>query len=321
MYVGRWKHGGEVFDCPALRVCGATGREVAISLELFEAAQVKLGRPKARNEKSRYSNHLLTGLVVCGGCGRPMQLGSKRGSDARVFRCSNKHLGCPRGASVGVRESILDDWVLDTLLPLVRGHLGLQSEATETQALLAEKVMLEAKVQELLSKEGSQLAELLGKVTSEQIAAIAGELRAARSGVEQRLRQVQEQLSQAAQADGLTDETVRELSPVKLKKVLMTLLRWIALTKEGVVAYSRTGAVIAATFDESQLSGYKAAGGARLVSEPSVASAACCDTWFPCPQMFVQGRRHVLGDSAIQLADSEFLPFPFVLHLGDNINA
>jgi DNA invertase Pin-like site-specific DNA recombinase len=321
MYVGMWKHNEEINDCPALRVCGPSGRDTAIPVELFEAAQAKLARPKSKNEKARYSHHLLTGLVVCGGCGRPMQLGSKRGSDARVFRCSNKHLGCPRGASVGVRESILNDWVLDTLLPLVRNSLGQQSEASDAQALLAEKVTLEARVQELLGKEGSQLAELLGKVAPEQIAAIAGELRAARSVLEQRLRQVQEKLSQAAEADGLADKTVRELSPAKLKQTLMTLLRWVALTKEGVVCYTRTGAVIAAHYDESQLLGYKAAGGARLVGEPSVASAACCAEWFACPQLFVQGRRHVLGNSALGLADTELLPFAIDQHLGDTIDA
>lgn len=309
MYVGRWKHGGEVFDCPALRVCGATRRDIAIPLELFEAAQAKLGRPKARNEKSRYSHHLLTGLVVCGGCGRPMQLGTKRGSDARVFRCSNKNLGCPRGASVGVRESILDDWVLLTLLPLVRLKVRPSPGEHELHALQAEQIMLESQAQELLAKEGSHLAQLLGKMPADQIAAIAGELRNERRVVEQRLRQVQEELSKASDKDGMTNDEVRSMSPMKVKDALSKLLRWIALTKEGVVAYTMTGAVVAAAWDESDLGRYKTAGGARRVEEPTVASLAICAQWFPCPAEFVRGRRHVLGGSAAHVPDADLMPF------------
>ncbi len=309
MYVGRWKHRGEVFDCPALRVCGETGRDIAIPLELFEAAQAKLSRPKATNEKSRYSHHILTGLVVCGGCGRPMQLGAKRGSEARVFRCPHKDLGCPRGASVGVRECILDDWVLSTLLPLVRVKVRESPGAHELQALQTEQMMLEAKVQDLLAKEGSQLAELIGKLPADQIAAIAGELRSERLLVERRLRRVREELSKSNRADDLTDDEVRNMSPVKLKDALSKLLRWIALTREGVVALTVTGAVVAATWDESELTRYKRAGGARRVEEPSVGSLAMCAEWFPCPAEFVRGRRHVLGASVAHVPDADLMPF------------
>lgn len=309
MYVGKWRHQGQIYDCPALRVCGPSGRDRAISVELFEAAQAKLARPKTRNEKSRHSPHLLTGLVVCGGCGRPMQLGSKRGSDARVFRCSYKNLGCPRGASVGVRENVLDGWVLNTLLPLVRSRVGQSKEDADAQALQAEQAKLERRVQELLAKEGFQLAELLGKVEPEQIAAIASQLRSERMMVEHRLRQVHEQLSQSSETANLTDDAIRDLAPLRLKHALMSLLCWIALTKHGVVVYTRTGAVIAANYDESELLRYKTAGGARLVGEPTVASAACCAQWFPCPERFVVGRRHVLGNSALGMGDSELLPF------------
>lgn len=127
--------------------------------------------------------------------------------------------------------------------------------------------------------------------------------------VEQRLRQVYEQLSPSSETADLTEDAIRALDPAKLKHALMSLLCWIALTKHGVVVYTRTGAIIAANYDESELLRYKTVGGARLVGEPTVASAACCPEWFPCPERFVLGRRHVLGNSALGMADAELLPF------------
>ncbi|HZH98445.1 MAG TPA: recombinase family protein [Fimbriimonadaceae bacterium] len=310
MYVGKWKHNSEINDCPALRVCGPSGRDTAIPLELFEAAQAKLARPKSKNEKSRYSHHLLTGLVVCGGCGRPMQLGSKalpNGARARVYKCVSKDLGCPRGASVGVRDEVLDDWVVKSLLPLIRLE---QSRLTgpDVNELEEELLACEGRLAEIRRRETQELGAALGVLDVEQIGALAARFRADRVAAEARLKELAERLrARDEPAQCLTADTLEDKGA--LKTILGRLLQWIALTKDGAVALTRMGSLFAADYDESALKAYKARGGARRLCAPSIVAAASCAAWFPRPAEFVRGRRNVLGALAEARSDVELLPF------------
>jgi hypothetical protein len=311
MYVGRWRHRGELYDCRALRVCGPGGKECALPVELFDAAQAKLSAPKARGEKSRYSEHLLSGLVVCGGCGRPMQLGSKLlsdGSRARVYKCVTKDLGCPRGASVGVRDEVLDDWVMGTLLPLIRSEQA-KNSGCDSEQLEAERLACEARLAEIRRRETDELDAVLGKLDAEQIGALAARFRQQRIAVEGRLREIAEKQRFDGDAQGGQLDDISAGDKGAVKAILRRLLQWIALTKHGAVVLTSTGAVFAASYDEGAVKTYKTRGGVRRLRSPSVADAACCSTWFPCPAEFIRGRRHVLGALADAMADSNLLPF------------
>lgn len=311
MYVGRWKHDGQTFECEALRVCGQSGRDRALPVELFEAAQAKLSAPKARGEKSRYSEHLLSGLVVCGGCGRPMQLGSKLlsdGSRARVYKCVSKDLGCPRGASVGVRDEVLDDWVMETLLPLIRAEQA-KNSGCDSEQLEAERLACEARLAEIRRRETDELDAVLGKLDAEQIGALAARFRQQRIAVEGRLREIAEKQRFDGDDQGGQLDDISAGDKGAVKAILRRLLQWVALTKNGAVALTSTGAVFAASYDEGAVKTYKTRGCVRRLHAPSVADAACCSTWFPCPAEFVRGRRHVLGALADAMADSSLLPF------------
>lgn len=310
MYVGKWKHNNETYDCPALRVCGPSGRDTAIPVELFEAAQAKLARPKTKNEKSRYSQHLLTGLVVCGGCGRPMQLGSKalpNGARARVYKCVSKDLGCPRGASVGVRDEVLDDWVVTSLIPLIRLEQS-RLAGPGVDELEQERLACEGRLAEIRRRETQELEAALGVLDVEQIGALAARFRADRIAAEARLKRLAECLrardesTQCLAAGPLEDKGA-------LKTILGRLLQWIALTRNGAVALTSMGSVFAANYDESALRVYKAKGGTRRLCAPSIVAAASCAAWFPCPAEFIRGRRHVLGPMGELKSDAELMPF------------
>lgn len=311
MYVGRWRHGDGVFDCRALRVCGSSGKECALSLELFEAAQAKLSAPKSRGEKARYSEHLLTGLVVCGGCGRPMQLGSKLlsdGSRARVYKCVSKDLGCPRGASVGVRDEVLDDWVVETLLPLIRAEQA-KNSGSDSEQLEEERLACEARLAEIRRREIDELDAVLGKLDAEQIGALAARFRHQRIAAESRLREIAEKKRVDCDAQGGQLGDITAMDKGAVKAILRRLLQWVALTRHGAVALTSTGAVFAASYDDGAVKTYKTKGGVRRLTVPSVTDAACCSTWFQCPAEFIRGRRHALGALADGMADSSLLPF------------
>lgn len=315
MYVGRWRHLEQEYECAALRVCGDAGSNgAAISTELFKAARAKLRSIKTRAEKAKYSAHLLTGLTMCGGCGRPMQLGSKRlpdGSTARVFKCVNKTGDrCPRGASVGVRDHVLDEWVLGALLPFIRREISEAAVSSEAQELEEQRLVLEARVCDIRRKETEELKSLVGALDAVQVAAIAADFRRERCEAEANLERLRDRIDAHARAIDVPDEDLLSAKDKsRMKQALMSFLNWIALTKEGVVAYTKSGAIIAAFYDGSTLSGYKRHGAFRRVEAPSARAAACCAEWFPCPTRFVEGRRYVLGAAAGGLSNSDILPF------------
>jgi DNA invertase Pin-like site-specific DNA recombinase len=315
MYVGRWRHLEQECECAALRVCGDAGSNgAAISTELFEAARAKLRSTKTRSEKAKYSAHLLTGLAVCGGCGRPMQLGSKRlpdGTTARVFKCVNKTGDrCPRGASVGVRDHVLDEWVLGALLPFIRREISEAAISIEAQELEEQRLVLEARVRDIRRKETEELKSLVGALDAVQVAAIAADFRMERCEAEAHLERLRDRIDAQARAIEVPDEDLLGAKDKsRMKQALMSFLNWIALTKGGVVAYTKSGAIIAASYDGSTLTGYKRQGAFRRVEAPSARAAVGCAEWFPCPKRFVEGRRYVLGAVTAGLSDSDILPF------------
>ncbi|MEJ1221734.1 recombinase family protein [Sediminicola sp. 1XM1-17] len=101
-YIGERVHGGEVYPCPAI-----------IDKTLWDKVAIRLDKGLKRGQKSEHK-YLLSGLVVCGACGKRMtgRALSGRRKDGDAYRCVNKRLR--RGERCQARE--IKKGALDTLI-------------------------------------------------------------------------------------------------------------------------------------------------------------------------------------------------------------
>ncbi|NOX95433.1 MAG: recombinase family protein, partial [Alphaproteobacteria bacterium] len=92
---------------------------IIISTETFHRVQMMLSdrRPTKTPPRLSTSNVLLSGLVLCEACGKPLMMTTGKGGAYRYYKCSGKHLKgeCAGGLATTIREEKLDDLILDAL--------------------------------------------------------------------------------------------------------------------------------------------------------------------------------------------------------------
>ena len=133
VYAGDLVYGGEYF---------ADHHEALISRELFESVQKRLAERSFHPRQER-SSYLLSGMVVCGSCGRPavgaMSSGSAQGYHS-YYRCNSHSI---RDVNVichtrGVKADVLERDVLEALLGIIQDPAILREVAAEQARMYAE---------------------------------------------------------------------------------------------------------------------------------------------------------------------------------------
>ena len=330
MYLGRWLHDGQVYECEKLLVpvLDASGkptslRETAVPLTLFEAAQAKLAQADRPGKRSLHSGHLLTGLAVCARCGRPLQVHfcayklvkGQQAGEARVprrnFNCAHRRgtRPCPPGAIVRLQEPVLDAWILEELAPLLHLEITAMRASSGREAdaqLLAD---LERQHKEARTKETTKLASLVDVMDAAQFAAVATHLRAEREALERRISDVKKRLEGAE--SGLPDFSpacLQALPASALKDALARAIQWVAVGKTGVLVLTRWGSYVAAPYRAWDRHNPADIMNTTYLCPPDPAYSVNGLCLLSDPEEFVRGRRDALGRKSERLSNAELLP-------------
>ncbi len=311
MYVGRWRHLGEEYPCEKLLLPGE-GPQTVVPLPLYEEAQRKLARSQVPGTKSLGATRLLTGIVVCGQCGRPMTINHRKradGTSRRQFICNHKRGNSPcdrRGTKI-VQAEVLDSWVLENLLPCLEAELRRVKASSGRDARLASKAELERQLVAIREREVGELSKLIGVLDADQLAGVASKLRNERTKLEQKLREVDFELasSDAGLEGKLTSLADQPRNAVK--DAIRRALLWIALTPRGVVAMTTWGTSTAAYFIEPDPEGYKTRETRRTIGLPHPVATIESIRWFVDGEEFVRGVREFQPSRTRALEDCEVL--------------
>ena len=279
----------------------------------WEAQRLLDSRPRA-GAKAAGSERILAGLVVCGACGRNMHLQPKTlegGAKTWRWHCSHRSKGrtrtCFGSSTASITMDELDDWAREYLAPMVAADLEELRRERESGPLAREAKELEAALATAREAETIALRRAL-TLDEGQFAALSRSLREEREGLERRLREARELLGDGGSLAAYDPETLPTAASADLKEALRRMVRWVALTAEGVVVLTAGGWLMAARYRERDLTVYGTAENRRSVLPPELEDYQTCGEWFADPASFVAGRRWALGACGDRLSAAELLP-------------
>ena len=317
MYKGYWQHNGERKPYPQLLLPPADGigdPQPIVSPDIWELAQVKLADKKTCGKKAASSKRLLTGLAICGSCGQPCHANVKNlknGGQQERWICPRRK-GIERICFSDSFSSIfvphLDEWVIDYLAPMLALEIQELLKEAESAPLRRELESLTEKLKQVRLLETEKLKAALSVLDDDQFAGLAASFRDDREALEQRISTLRPLLADDCRRIPANPRQLLEQDPGLLQDALNRCLHWIALTKEGVVAYSKLNRYIAGRY----VMGPNDAEGrrqGRTVAPPDLETISECSAWFTDPSEFIAGRRYALGDAASRLTDIDLLPF------------
>ncbi len=329
MYVGWWRHKGLEYEfdrllVPVLDALGDTvpdgKRETVIPLSLYEAAQEKLARRQRQGKRSLTAEHLLTGMVICARCGRPLHVhftayktashGEPRQPRAN-FTCGHKRgeRPCPSKSICRLQEPVLDDWVLEQLAPLLIGEINIIRTSAGRDADVQTQADLTRQIKEARERETKSLSALVGVMDAEQFEGVARTLRVERESLERRAGEVEKRLQNAeVMLPNLCSEELGRMPKATLKDTLSRAIQWIAIGKEGIVILTSWGTYVGAAFRKREKSNPVEKINVTYLCKPEPATTLGCLSWLVAPAEFIRGRRDALGRKSDRFADAELLP-------------
>ncbi len=325
-YIGKFRYKQNEYDCKALLLPARDGSgklETAVPISLYEAAQRKLKLSDRPGKKSMYSEHMLSGIVVCAYCGRPLHVHQEaKGRDrsdprppSRWYVCKNRRpprFCRPYGMRM-LQEDVLDDWVLQELAPFLAAEIRDAQTAAGRDADAQALADLERKIQELSSRETETLTKMVGVMDHEQIRLVANGLRAERESLQRKADGIRLRLSQNADLPDLSPEALAAMSNASIKDALRRAVQWIAIGSEGIIVLTSFGIYIGATIRNIPKGTFYTDGTRSGINPPTPEACLRCLSWLPSPVDFVKGRRDCGGARVEGLTDAEILPNVFNL--------
>jgi DNA invertase Pin-like site-specific DNA recombinase len=316
-YIGKFRHNKQEYDVKALLVSSRDGTEkveTAVPVTIYEAAQEKLRLTDRPGKKSVYSEHLLTGLVICAYCGRPLHVHYEaRGNSDKAskwFVCNNRkppRYCKPYGMRM-IQEDVLDNWVLSELAPLLMLEIRSIQNSTGRDADEQALASTERKIIDLQKQETQSLRDMLKVFDKEQITRVAADFRNEREQLGRKAEELRNRLKPHDDLPDLSAETLTKMPQSAIKDALRRAVQWIAIGKDGVVILTNFGMYIGATFRDIEKGTYFTSKTRTTIYPPTTAAAMRCFQWLLSPEDFVKGRRASIGRRAEALTDDEILP-------------
>ncbi len=305
MYIGKWRHKGQEYECERLLVPASDGgckSDTAVPIALYEAAQEKLKLSDRPGKRSLSDEHLLTGLVVCARCGRPLQVNYRQYKDKGdgADRPARKTFICPHSSPPGyckpwgikaIQEPVLDEWVLTQLAPLLSSEITEMRSAPGREADGQALAETQRKLQEAKVKETETLTNLIGVFDKEQLGRVAEQLRAERERLQRKVDEIQSRLKkQDNLVPELCSDDLASLPKSTIKDALRRVIQWIAVGSEGIAVLTNWGTYIGATFNEIEKGVFLTDIQGERINHPS----QLCPKMFGLASLtddFIKGRR------------------------------
>ena len=316
-YIGKFRYKENEYDCPALLFPAQDGSgnlETVVPITLFQAAQEKLKLTDRPGKKSAYSEHLLSGLVICAYCGRPLHVHfepkRRNGECSRWFVCGNRkppRYCKPYGMRI-IQEDVLDDWVIRELAPLLVLEMESVRSAAGRDADVQALAETERKMSDLMRKETQTLRDMVGVFDKDQIARVAADFRCEREQLERKAEEIRTRLNHHADLPDLSVKVLANMPKSAIKDALRRAVQWIAIGKEGVVVLTSFGTYVGATVRGIAKGTYFTSETRTAVNPPTPAPSLRCLKSLPSPMDFLKGRRFCMGRRSEKLTDEEILP-------------
>jgi len=315
MFVAKWRHGGEEHDFWDKLAVSKDGepKRTAVPTELFDTVQERLQQTERPGLASDRSDRLCSGIVVCGCCGRTMHVNVKAYSSGEKFErfyCSHRtgrRKTCTNSAYATIAVDELNDWVMSLLAPLLVEELRAMQAEVDAKPLRKELQLAERQLAEARRTETEKLAALVSALDSEQIAAVATQLRAERQRAERAVDSLKERIGRTADVVVGDLASLQSVCKPRLREALRRAVRFVAISKCGITVLTWAGNYIVAPFVERDLTIYSKSDNRRRIERVAEAGGP---EWIPSHQEFVSGRRRCLGKAADKLADDQILPSP-----------
>lgn len=294
-----------LFDVPDPDGGGRMG--TVVSRETWEAAGHRLDHGDRYERDTRAK--LLSGVVLCPCCGRKMYPDTEREGRRQALHCRHRRSrfrSCSGGPFRTILVETMEDWCRQHLAPLLAAELVALHALQRGDDLATEIQTSERKLAEALKMEGEQLSALMGSLDAQQIAAVARKLRENRESIQSRLCDLRAKARHQAE----TDQRPVELLSVDvglLRAALLRAVRWVTITRKGVVVLTRSGAYIGAYLasgDKRETGGHRP----PKILPPSVEATRECRSWIEDREAFLAGARLSGGRWAHTPADEEILP-------------
>lgn len=312
MFVARWRHLGQEYRCDRLLVEDSLSGEkrTAVPLAIYAAAQDRLACLPSKGKRSLTSPHLLSGVVVCGCCGRPLHLSrDQRGKTRVLYKCDRKRdtIRCDRIGMACLSQQQVDEWAIRSLAPWLAAEIRAVRQASNVSEHENRLAELERQLSVARNKEMEALSAALGVFDKEQLRALSSKLRGEREALERQALDLRALLSQNS-FPYEDDLVLAQLSPQAAKTGLRAAIQWIAVTSQGLVALTKLGTFVGGRLVQRRPESWHGAEPRRAILQPDLASCAECSTWLPDLELFVAGRRQALGGQAELFSNDRLLP-------------
>jgi DNA invertase Pin-like site-specific DNA recombinase len=313
MYVGLWQHNKERKTFPQLFVPPEDGigdPAPWIPQDLWDEAQARLSATPKLGSQAGNLKRMLSGLVVCGACGRPCHA-HKTIAGAHRWICphrSGRHKTCTGSSYASIRIDELDQWVLEYLAPMLAIEVQDVLDERLNSPLLAQMMAKEAQLAELKEVETKQLKMAMRTLDEYAFTALARSLREEREQLELEVADAKRLVSTATVFPGLEAQQLWAKEPEILKGALTRCLRWVALTDMGVLPYTKLGSYTPGRFVEKDLTVYNTADNHRTIAPPDEEAWMDCQHWITDKSAFAAGRRYSLGTRGERLPLDALVP-------------
>jgi DNA invertase Pin-like site-specific DNA recombinase len=320
-YIGKFRYNENEYDCKELLFPaqdGTLGLETAVPITLYETAQEKLRLTDRPGKKSVSSDHLLTGLIICAYCGRPLHVHNEARDKGKPnprppskwFVCGNRRPPryCKPFGMRMLQEDVVDQWVLSELSPLLAAEIRAAQGAAGRDADAQTLAELDRKILELTNKETKALTEMVGVMDADQIRLVASGLKAEREALQRKAEEIRIRLNRHSDLPDLSAESLANMPKATIKDALRKAVQWIAIGKEGVVVLTSFGTYIGAEICSIPKGTFLTGDTKTTIAPPTVETTLRCLGWFPSPEDFLKGRRDSGGASVENKTDAEILP-------------
>lgn len=309
-YRGLLPHAGKLYPTHHFDVPSEDGQTMGpvISPDEFEMAQALLQQAKCHRRDKRA--RLLSGVVVCASCGRPMIV-RPSSSGKPAYRCAYGDRRGPLGRCQGVSgrsilAEVLEGWVLEHLAPLLCAELQAIRATRDGDGHQRRLAAAEQELRAATEQEGVKLAQLAAVLDATQIAEVAAQLRMKREALQRTVAELRAAVRREL-ADQRDPFDLLSHSKSLLREALKRATRWITVTREGVVVLTAaSGAYVGARLVQvcDDRGRYL---GARILP-PTCQATLECRGWIAEEDSFLQGARLERGRWGKAGTRDELLP-------------
>ncbi|RYZ15648.1 MAG: hypothetical protein EOO70_06340, partial [Myxococcaceae bacterium] len=311
-YQGKMPHAGNLYPTPHFDVPmeDGQGNGPVVHPDEFAMAHALLESGRCHRRDKRAC--LLSGILICPSCGRPMIVKPRPDGKSALF-CPYRGRRNGRGGvkrCVGktgrsIMLAVLEEWVLKHLAPLLCAELQALRAMKKGEGHERRLAAAELELRTATKQEGLKLAQLTDVLDATQLGEVAAQLRSRREALQRSVSELRA-IIRREQTEDRDPFDLLSHSRQLVREALKRSVRWIAVTRQGVVCLTASGAYLGGRIFQAS-DGHKRYLGARLMP-PTCQASLECRGWIAEEKSFLEGARLERGRWGMAGTPAELLP-------------